>query len=489
MSRWTEMLGGSTTQGAWTKAKTAVGQISFPKDSSSDFYSETRRLEKVVSHIDKLIDVLDPDLAPLDQLTAITGKANNIINSLNNFASNKNIAYLQQANEAADSILKYLAPYTYAFGKAATAAGAASRRLTNLLEAEFKRLEEEIRPAQEAAKQNAELAEDAKDEAKRILQEIQAYRSQLLEGSDEEEAISKLVKDALNSAQTNSTEIEELKRTLLEDQDDELSVKSKIDKILSEANTKNEEIAKSAEGAETTLEDLRNFYDDVYGKSDDEGNRSEGLKEIIAKRFVSLDDFESEQKDKLSALNVEIEGLLPGATSAGLASAYEDRMEHYKKPILVSSILFYASLAGLFVVALLTLIDSFSMEEGLKFADRSKPLSLLGNIIYRAPLAVPFVWLALFASKRRSQNKRLHEEYAHKAALARSYQSFKLQAETLDDEKSPMLLRRLLAAAIENMSNNPSATLDGNHDDHIPLHLNVNQLNEVVEAVSKRTNP
>ncbi len=90
-------------------------------------------------------------------------------------------------------------------------------------------------------------------------------------------------------------------------------------------------------------------------------------------------------------------------------------------------------------------------------------------LLQRLPIVLPVIWLAIFASKRRSEAERLKQEYAHKEALAKSYQSFKLQIEELDGENKEPLLEKLLAVAIDTIATNASNTLDKKHGDNAPL--------------------
>ncbi len=88
----------------------------------------------------------------------------------------------------------------------------------------------------------------------------------------------------------------------------------------------------------------------------------------------------------------------------------------------------------------------------------------MNNLLFKLPLYVPLVWLALYASKRRSENQRLEQEYAHKEALAKSYSSYKQQIKELKQEDQ-LLLIKLLDSAIAAMANNASDVLDKKHGD------------------------
>jgi hypothetical protein len=95
--------------------------------------------------------------------------------------------------------------------------------------------------------------------------------------------------------------------------------------------------------------------------------------------------------------------------------------------------------------------------------------------------------LALFSSTRRSQYERLQQEYAHKEALATSYESYKKQLQDLKGD-SDALQRELISKAIEAVAYNASITLDGKHQEKLPSQqliekLNFEELRKIVELM------
>ena len=87
------------------------------------------------------------------------------------------------------------------------------------------------------------------------------------------------------------------------------------------------------------------------------------------------------------------------------------------------------------------------------------------------------LWAALTVSKRRSEMHRLAEEYAHKEALAKSYDGFKKQIIELGKEDN-QLMAGLLAAMLKAVSLNAAKTLDGKHGEKMPVQ-------EVIEETVK----
>ena len=140
-------------------------------------------------------------------------------------------------------------------------------------------------------------------------------------------------------------------------------------------------------------------------------------------------------------------------------------------------------------IACLMLVAFVSMTQEIgwffiKFVDVSDLSKLVPTVLYKLPIILPILWLALFASKRRSEALRLQQEYSHKEALAKSYQNFKAQIEALN-QPDPELMRKLLNAAIDAVSMNASDTLDKNHGDNTPVTQGVDGLIESMEKLKK----
>ena len=63
----------------------------------------------------------------------------------------------------------------------------------------------------------------------------------------------------------------------------------------------------------------------------------------------------------------------------------------------------------------------------------------------------------------------MQQEYAHKEALAKSYDSYKQQIEALNSGDADML-KNLITKAIDAIAYNASETLDKRHGDRHPAH-------------------
>ena len=243
------------------------------------------------------------------------------------------------------------------------------------------------------------------------------------------------------------------------------------------ANSDKESIDKLLGEVENEIEDLHEFYEKVYGKPTTDGGVVGGLENYLSQKKRDLDDFEGKQKIKYKTLNDQIENLLPGATSAGLASAYYDLKKSFDDPIKSATYLFYGALLALVVIAFISTVDNVGRYY-INFVDLNN-WDVLLRLAYKMPLYLPVLWLGLYASRRRSESQRLQQEYAHKEALAKSYDSYKKQIEALDD-KDLVMQKVFIMKAVDAIAYNASNTLDKSHGDKMPAQ-------EILEKILDKT--
>lgn len=179
----------------------------------------------------------------------------------------------------------------------------------------------------------------------------------------------------------------------------------------------------------------------------------------------AITDFLADQEIKFEAQYTEIKGLLPDATSAGLAAAYQKQKESYTNPIRLWSFVFFATISIMSSLGLYIIYKHFQSPKIDTINDAL--ISLLKDL----PFFIPTIWLAAFASKQQSQNKRLKQEYAFKETNAKSFHGHKEQIERLmKDGGEKELLSALVAQLVVITAQNPSSTLDNkSHEDSSPL--------------------
>lgn len=237
-----------------------------------------------------------------------------------------------------------------------------------------------------------------------------------------------------------------------------------IREALKDANAARDQAFAHKDELDTHKNSIREFEAEIYGEWDDKRQHriTLGWKEKI----------ENELKEKEN----KIDNLLVGATNAGLAQSFQKYEDDFKKEVRDNSLLFYGSLS----IIILTALGSYGLKPP------SDIESFLYFLLFRIPLILPIVWLALVFSKRRSEFFRLQQEYSHKLSITRSYKSFSDQIEKLGAVDDNQLRQKLMLTAIESIAFNAANTLDKKHGDStLSKEVIENVVRHVMEQTSK----
>lgn len=143
-------------------------------------------------------------------------------------------------------------------------------------------------------------------------------------------------------------------------------------------------------------------------------DKAGGVDAKIKDYEARLSDLEKQCEDQLKTIT----GLLPGATSAGLAHAFDARARTFLKPSLRWQWLFVGSVGLLVLLSISGLWHIYTSEKVLTYDE------LLRLWLTRLPIAGALIWLALHASREAALAKRLEEDYGYKAAIASSFLGF-----------------------------------------------------------------
>ncbi len=166
--------------------------------------------------------------------------------------------------------------------------------------------------------------------------------------------------------------------------------------------------------------------------------RLEKLEKHISKKlepiYSSMDGqkeefntFFSDQKEEyerlyseINRLRKEIESLLPGATSAGLASAFKERKDSFK----------YAKIIwpGLFLASMIILTSLPYILQPILPTEKSTWVDIINRILF----TIPLIWTGWYAGTRHTQTLRAEEHYAHKEVMSKSFIGYLNQMNDLD---------------------------------------------------------
>ena len=482
MSRWIQQFEDHAFQPIWKKILDVTDEVFVDDETVITSVEEIARFKKVVNYLDCLLEACDPELIPLSTWDNYRAQCNSCLQQIKNYQSNRNIGHITNANEHLDNLLTYIRPYQVVAGKAAKSASASFVAYTKTINSKLNSFQTEASSILDTISKYKESASSLASESEVSNQRIKELEIHYFDDS-EEESLSTRINSFEEKLEENYEKIQQYKSNLLDGDSVNESIASEINSALVLAETESETIKSLLSEVKSKLKDFREYHLDVFGTKNEEGNFEGGLKAEIITREKHLEEFKKQQELKYKTLNDEIESLLPGATSAGLATAYHDLKESFNTPIENYSKLFYSSIFVLVLVAFF----SITQEVGfffIKFVEITDLSKLTSNILYKLPIVLPVLWLTLFASKRRSESQRLQQEYAHKEALAKSYQNFKMQIEALG-QSDPDLMKKLLSSAIDAVSKNASDTLDKKHGDKSPMHEGVDGFLSAIERTKK----
>lgn len=255
--------------------------------------------------------------------------------------------------------------------------------------------------------------------------------------------------------------------------DTNLDLPSKIDATVNSIDNWN------ASYKQTTkqVQEIKQLYIEIFGGEviDDEGvsQKTSGLVDELNTAYNNieskLNSLEKDTQEKYissfnkwnnnyEALKGKILDLLPGAMSAGLASAYRAKREREQSERKYASCAFYCAIALLILVSILPVFINIKLLMTSLNQDVFKTVNLLLHLIWAmVPVYVPILWVAIFANKRINLSKKLIEEYSHKEAVAMTYEGLAKQVENLDNsDLSKELRNRLIDNTLSASFENPS---------------------------------
>lgn len=480
MSRWKAEFDQHPFQEVWSDLKNTLIDVHVDDQTISTSVEELARLKKVVGFIDSILLSLDIDLTPQSIWSNFQAQAANCRAEINSYTSDRSIAHIVQANLHADNLLSYVKPFLVLPEEAAKSATRAVEEYSNAVGRFFSRFESQsveiVTALDEMKNKSTEYLEKIEEKKEKITDAA----LELLGEDEKSESVRKTILDFRNAAEKQTNAIDDLHTKLLIGDAGSDSIQEEITAALIDVKSSSSEAAKLLKQTAVQTKELHSFHEKIFGiLNTGTGELTGGLNNELTLRMKALAEFETDQATKHSALFEKIEALLPGATSAGLASAYRKLAIQFRNSVWLYTGLFGLCVVGLVVGSAAIATESISLSPTLSvtWVKAGDWDFILKALLFKAPFVAPIIWLALFATKRRSQYERLKQEYSHKEAFATSYESYKLQLQELKID-SDVLQKELISKAIEAIAFNASSTLDGKHDEKLPAHQILEKLLE-----------
>jgi hypothetical protein len=214
------------------------------------------------------------------------------------------------------------------------------------------------------------------------------------------------------------------------------------------ANSANNNISSYEESYKKLNEASAKLYKDIQTS----------LAEIASQKSEVSDIINSSKKQEAT-----INGLLPRAASAGLASAFSQRVKEMQVSKIIWAIAFFLSIIGLLAIGVIIIRDTSA--SGLS------NLNVFTLMIRRFPILGPLIWLGWFSAVQYGNSLRVQEDYAFKEATSKAFAGYRdhmehLNTVNIDDSKNALTL--LSEKTIEILSHEPLRVFKGTHRDATP---------------------
>lgn len=492
MSRWVENFDNHAFKTAWEDFKNKLKETSVDEAVVSNI-EELARLNKITSFLDNAFENIDPEYISENILSTLVVPINAAKTGIVNYNSHKNIVSLEESNNQLDNLLEAIYPYMIHGDKLKKSLLSSIRAYTTEVN---KHLEDIVDTETEYNK------------AKEYREEIEEYHNLLFDDSEDNEPIKLQIATFLENSEDEYGKINKFYDEILNDDENE-SIKTSIEEAKKDIIRDAEEANKKLVNVSSKVEKLDTFYINIFGSEDEEGNITRGLekelelrikalenfkikqekdyKVLLDAKLESLKEYEIKQQSKYDAQYENIDSLISGATSVGLSTSYHDMKKSFDNPIKTWDKVFMSAIGVMFFATFLSFIEIGVVKDDVmtwfSFAKIGDFNTTINSLLFKLPLYAPLIWLAIFASKRRSENQRLQQEYAHKEAVAKSYIGYKNQIDELGEDDK-VLLSKLLDSSIDTVSHNASESLDKKHGDTTPAQETIKMF---VEQVTKLT--
>lgn len=189
---------------------------------------------------------------------------------------------------------------------------------------------------------------------------------------------------------------------------------------------------------------------------------------------------------ELQGLVERVEGLLPGATSAGLASSFNKQRSRFTAPQRQWLWTFIICIGVLVIVALPSFIAAIGLNWSGHPSDESWSAAWR-NMVLRLPIIFPVVWLAIYAGRNYMMSLRMEEDYAYKEAISTAFEGYKREMEKIgtDDGQNPAPITILCTNILRAISERPGRIYEGKQQD-INLATEIQSVLEKSVELSKK---
>lgn len=292
---------------------------------------------------------------------------------------------------------------------------------------------------------------DAKSRVEKLEAAIKGYEEVLLgkkEGDKEVPGIKQEV-------EKNVKELQELHSKIFDKPaEDRLPLSKEVGQFLEDFKQKKKDL-------ESIRADIIAYQDELLGKVQEDGKRTGGIREELENESEAhTEEYEAQDRRQRELMD-RVDALLAGASTAALGKAFNLHKTSFDDSNKKWMQVFVGAVTLIIAVPVLGFIWPTMLQ-----------LPWWEQLLVRLPIIGGAITLAWYASKQRSQNRRLQQEYAYKEDVAMIYIALKKEIEDLGENPlSAKLKEQVLQVLVNSVGYNPSETLDSvAHDDKGPAH-------------------
>lgn len=156
------------------------------------------------------------------------------------------------------------------------------------------------------------------------------------------------------------------------------------------------------------IQEINSYKNKLFGYENEDGEEIKGLQQKIENQIIKLNDLHEKSSIKQNKLFDEIEKLLKGASTVALAASFKEHKDSFNTANYLWMFAFISSIVSMMIV-------SIYVFQKAEFEIQDMWKGTVGNL----PFIGGSIWIAIYSSKQRSQNKRLQQEYAFKEDVAK----------------------------------------------------------------------
>jgi len=262
------------------------------------------------------------------------------------------------------------------------------------------------------------------------------------------------------------------------------------------AQNRAEQSSTEATASATAIAEQHKVTTDVVTKTQGLLAQAEGAQaslKLVLEHLTKSDEIATDHEKRVADLTDELqkliqraETLLPGATSAGLASSFNKQRSRFTTAQKQWIVTFVACIAVLVVLALPSFLAAIGVTWHGQPANESWSAAWL-TFVLRLPIIFPVVWLAIYAGRNYMMSLRMEEDYAYKEAISTAFEGYKREMEKIgaDEGEKTTPITILCTNILRAIAERPGRIYEGRQRD-INLMTEVQGLVEKSAELSKK---